>query len=160
MFRIGNGIDFHKLVRDPDRPMYLGGYHVDTEYTLLGHSDADLLLHSITDAILGALALGDIGEHYPNTDASIKNIASSKMLKSVLQMAREKGWEIVNVDSTIIAELPKISPIKQKIRESMKSILEIPLENISVKATTMEGMGTLGRAEGMMCMSTILLEKK
>jgi 2-C-methyl-D-erythritol 2,4-cyclodiphosphate synthase len=158
--RIGNGIDFHKLVEDEFRPFVLGGYHFESGFALLGHSDADILLHSIADAILGSLALGDIGEYYPDHDPALKNMKSTIIIDKVLSLIHEKGYELSNVDATIVAEFPKISPIKQKIRDSLSHILKIPVDCISIKATTMEGMGALGRAEGMMVFSTVLVSSK
>jgi 2-C-methyl-D-erythritol 2,4-cyclodiphosphate synthase len=159
-YRIGNGIDFHKLVEDEFRPFILGGYQFESGFALLGHSDADILLHSIADAILGSLALGDIGEYFPDHDPTLKNMKSSIIIDKAISLMNSKGFNLVNVDATIVAELPKISPIKQKIRESLANILKIPIDCISIKATTMEGMGSLGRAEGMMVMSTVLVSSK
>ncbi|WCL48552.1 2-C-methyl-D-erythritol 2,4-cyclodiphosphate synthase [Leptospira sp. GIMC2001] len=159
MFRIGNGIDFHKLVHEPMRPMILGGLHIDSEYALMGHSDADIVLHSLADAILGALALGDIGDHFPDTDPKWKNMNSKLIVEKTLDLMREKKFHISNIDITIVAERPKISPVRREMIESIAGILGLEAGLVSVKATTMEGMGSLGRAEGMMVLSSVLLEK-
>ena len=155
--RIGNGIDFHKLEKNLTRPLVLGGYVIDTDLSLVGHSDADILLHSIADSILGALALGDIGLHFPDTDITLKNMDSRIIIEKVLEFMKERGYEIENIDNTIIGEKPKISPHREKIRESLQNILQLDMNRISVKATTTEKMGALGRQEGLCVMSTVLL---
>jgi 2-C-methyl-D-erythritol 2,4-cyclodiphosphate synthase len=159
MYRIGNGIDFHKLENNPGRPFLLGGFEIKTELALVGHSDADILLHAIADAILGALSLGDIGQHFPDTDESIKGINSVFIINKVLNLMSDKKFKIVNVDSTIICEIPKISPYKNQILHSLSKILAIEIDCISVKATTTEKMGALGRKEGVGVFTSILLEK-
>ena len=159
MYRIGNGIDFHKLENNPDRPFILGGFEINTELALVGHSDADILLHAIADAILGALSLGDIGQHFPDTDQSIKGINSVLIINKVLSLMSDKNYKIVNIDSTIICEIPKISPYKNKIIQSLNKILNIDINCISVKATTTEKMGAIGRKEGVGVFTTVLLEK-
>lgn len=160
MFRIGNGIDFHKLVMENIRPLILGGVEIDTELALLGHSDADIVLHSISDSILGALALGDIGDHFPDTDPSLKNMDSKIILRKAIELMQDRKFQVCNLDMTIVAEKPKIAPYRDRIRTSIAEIMSINVSQVSVKATTMEGMGALGRAEGMMVFSTVLLEKK
>ncbi|NCN11303.1 MAG: 2-C-methyl-D-erythritol 2,4-cyclodiphosphate synthase [Leptospira sp.] len=160
MFRIGNGIDFHKLVMERIRPLILGGVEIDTEFALLGHSDADIVLHSISDSILGALALGDIGDHFPDTDPSLKNMDSKIILRKAIELMQDRKFQVCNLDVTIVAEKPKIAPYRDRIRTSIAEIMSINVSQVSVKATTMEGMGALGRAEGMMVFSTVLLEKK
>lgn len=160
MFRIGNGIDFHKLVMERIRPLILGGVEIDTELALLGHSDADIVLHSISDSILGALALGDIGDHFPDTDMSLKDMDSKIIVRKAVELMQERKFHICNLDITIVAEKPKIAPYRDRIRSSVAEIMNITVPQVSVKATTMEGMGSLGRAEGMMVFSSILLEKK
>jgi 2-C-methyl-D-erythritol 2,4-cyclodiphosphate synthase len=160
MFRIGNGIDFHKLVMERIRPLILGGMEIDTEFELLGHSDADIVLHSISDSILGALALGDIGDHFPDTDPSLKNMDSKIILRKAIELMQDRKFQVCNLDVTIVAEKPKIAPYRDRIRTSIAEIMSINVSQVSVKATTMEGMGALGRAEGMMVFSTVLLEKK
>ncbi|MCE9499341.1 MAG: 2-C-methyl-D-erythritol 2,4-cyclodiphosphate synthase [Leptospira sp.] len=160
MYRVGNGIDFHKLEINGARPFILGGYIIDTEWSLIGHSDADILLHAISDAILGALALGDIGDYFPDTDPENKNMNSVKIIQKVLGLLTGKKFEIVNVDSTIMAEKPKIAPHRSGITESLSAILKIDSGKISVKATTTEKMGALGRSEGIGVFSTVLLKQK
>lgn len=156
-FRIGNGIDFHKLDVDSSKPFILGGYTIATDLSLIGHSDADILLHSIADAILGALALGDIGFYFPDTDPSLKGMNSVIIAEKTLALMRDRGFEIENIDNTIIGEKPKISPHREEIRKSLQKILGIDLDRISVKATTTEKMGAIGRSEGICVLSTVLL---
>lgn len=160
MLRIGNGIDFHKLVLEPFRPLILGGVELETELALLGHSDADIVLHSLGDAILGALALGDIGDHFPDTDPELKNMDSRLIIRKCVELMQERHFQFCNVDITIVAEKPKISPHRAQIRKSIAELLNLPIPQVSLKATTMEGMGAVGRAEGIMVFSTVLLEKK
>ncbi len=157
MFRVGNGIDFHRLEVNPNRSLILGGYIIESEFALVGHSDADIVIHAISDAILGALALGDIGEYFPDTDPKWKNMDSKKILQKCLELMEQKGFRLVNVDSTILAERPKISPHKSQIRLSLSQILNLSIENISIKATTTEKMGFIGRQEGIGVFSTVLL---
>ncbi len=159
MYRVGNGLDFHTLENNPKRPFLLGGYEIETELALVGHSDADILLHAISDAILGALSLGDIGLYFPDTDSSLKGLDSKIIIKKVESLMKEKQYEIVNIDSTIICEKPKILPYREKIALSISEILALPIDTISVKATTTEKMGALGRKEGVGVLSTVLLMK-
>ncbi|MDZ4728175.1 MAG: 2-C-methyl-D-erythritol 2,4-cyclodiphosphate synthase [Leptospira sp.] len=159
MIRVGSGIDFHRLIQEPFRPLMLAGVEVESEFAFLGHSDADVLLHAVADAILGAGGLGDIGQHYPDNDASIKNISSSIIVKKCLSLVEEKGWKLVNVDCTYVGDHPKISPIRSELITSLANILSLPLDAVSIKATTSEGMGALGRSEGVMVMATVLIEK-
>lgn len=160
MYRIGNGIDFHKLVMEPFRPLILGGVEIETEYALLGHSDADIILHSIGDALLGAMSLGDIGEHFPDTDPEYKGMNSAKIIEKCIELMESRHFKICNIDITMVAEKPKIAPFRDQIRQSIANILKIPTIDVSLKATTSEGLGSLGRAEGIMVFSTVLLEKK
>lgn len=159
MYRVGNGIDFHRLEENTSRPFLLGGFEVPTELALVGHSDADILIHALSDAILGALALNDIGTYFPDSDPSLKNLDSRLILKKTLDLMVDKGYKIINIDSTIICEKPKISPHRDSIRESLSNLLKISSESISVKATTSEKMGALGRKEGVGVFTTVLLEK-
>ncbi len=154
-FRIGYGYDLHRLVTG--RPLIIGGIEIPFKMGLDGHSDADVLLHSITDAMLGALALGDIGTYFPDTDPVWKGADSSNLLKSVDQMIREREWVIQNIDSTIIAELPKFNPHIAEIRQSIAEILGMEFSNISVKATTNEKLGYIGNGEGIAAHTVILL---
>ncbi|MBK8398659.1 MAG: 2-C-methyl-D-erythritol 2,4-cyclodiphosphate synthase [Leptospiraceae bacterium] len=157
-YRVGNGIDFHRLAIDPSRPLILGGYIIENELSLVGHSDADIVLHALSDAILGALGLGDIGQYFPDTDQSLKNIDSAIILKKCLQLMTESGYRLLNVDNTIIGEKPKIAPHRLQIINSLSLLLEIPSDQISVKATTTEKMGALGRSEGLAVFSSVMLE--
>ncbi|MFA4795996.1 2-C-methyl-D-erythritol 2,4-cyclodiphosphate synthase [Leptospira kirschneri] len=160
MYRIGNGIDFHKLEINPSRPLMLGGLECESEFALVGHSDADIILHAISDAILGASALGDIGQYFPDTDPSLKNMDSKMILAKCLELMKQKGFDLVNVDCTVIGEKPKIAPLKEKIIKSLSSLLDLPLDCVSVKATTTEKMGALGRQEGIGTFCSVLLEKR
>lgn len=156
--RIGYGYDVHRL--EHDRPLILGGIHVPHEKGLLGHSDADALLHSITDAIIGALALGDIGSHFPDTDPAYKNMDSSLFLKKAAELAIERGYKVSNLDATIVAEKPKLRTHIDAMRQNIADIIDIEVDRISVKATTSERMGFVGRQEGMAAMATVLMIRR
>ncbi|MDY2922297.1 MAG: 2-C-methyl-D-erythritol 2,4-cyclodiphosphate synthase [Eubacterium sp.] len=153
--RIGMGYDVHKLV--PDRDLILGGVKIPHELGLLGHSDADVLLHSIMDALLGAAALGDIGKHFPDTDPAYKGADSVKLLEHVGRLVREAGYSIENIDATIIAQRPKMRPHIDTMRENIKEALGIELDQINVKATTEEGLGFTGSEEGISAQAICLL---
>ena len=153
--RIGHGYDVHRLV--PDRALILGGVTVPFEKGLLGHSDADVLLHAICDALLGALALGDIGKHFPDTDEQYKSIDSRILLSRTAELIREKGWQIGNIDATVIAQAPRLSPYIQEMRENIATVLNIPLDAISVKATTEEHLGFTGEGLGIAVHAVCLL---
>ncbi|ULQ54943.1 2-C-methyl-D-erythritol 2,4-cyclodiphosphate synthase [Flavihumibacter rivuli] len=157
MYRIGFGIDFHQLVEGRD--LYIGGVKIPHHKGALGHSDADVLLHAVCDALLGALALGDIGMHFPNNDPKYKDIDSKILLKKCYELIRERGYKVVNVDSSICLEEPKIKKYSLSMREIMAELLEIGLEDVSVKATTTEKMGFVGREEGLVAYATVLLVK-
>ncbi|HXB95976.1 MAG TPA: 2-C-methyl-D-erythritol 2,4-cyclodiphosphate synthase [Puia sp.] len=157
MVRIGYGIDFHQLAEG--RQLWLGGVHIPYEKGGLGHSDADVLIHAICDALLGARALGDIGQHFPNTDAAYKDIDSKVLLGRVFALVRERGWRVVNIDSTVCLEAPKIMKYAGTMRETMAGILDITVNDISIKATTTETMGFVGRGEGLVAYAVALLEK-
>lgn len=157
MYRIGQGFDIHKLVEG--RKLILGGIEIPFEKGLLGHSDADCLIHAIIDAIFGALALGDIGSHFPDTDMKYKDVNSCVLLKDAVKIMKEKGFKIVNMDSTIKIQAPKMRPYIDKIRNNLKEILNIDMDNISVKAKTMEEMGIVGEGDAVICDAIILLEK-
>ena len=154
--KIGIGYDVHALVEDRD--LILGGVKVPHEKGLLGHSDADVLVHAIEDAILGALALGDIGKLFPDTDPAFKDASSLKMMEDVVELAKEKGYRIGNIDSTIIAQSPKLAPFIDDMRKNIARVCGIDVDDISVKATTSEKMGYEGRKEGMTAMAVVLLE--
>jgi 2-C-methyl-D-erythritol 2,4-cyclodiphosphate synthase len=157
-YRVGTGIDFHKLVEGRD--LWIGGVKIPHYKGALGHSDADVLLHAICDALLGALSLGDIGKHFPDTDNSFKNIDSKILLSKTYKIIACKGYKVVNVDSNVCLEFPKIMPFAEEMRKSIASILHADVENISIKATTTEKMGFAGREEGLFANATVLLKKK
>ena len=156
--RIGIGYDIHKLV--PDRPLVLGGVNVPHSAGLEGHSDADALIHSICDAILGALGEGDIGMRFPDTDPKYKDISSKELLRDVKALMEEKGFKVNNLDCVVVAEEPKIAPYRGKMIEAISGILQIPPDLVSVKAKTSEGMGEIGRGEAIAAHSIVLLSKK
>ena len=157
-YRIGFGIDFHRL--SAGRKLWLGGVYIPHSKGAVGHSDADVLLHAIYDAMLGALNLGDIGIHFPDTDPAYKDIDSKILLKKTFDLINQKGFEIVNIDSTICLEMPKIKPYADDMRNGISGILQIQKEDISIKATTAEKMGFVGREEGLVAYATVLLHKK
>ena len=156
-FRIGSGVDFHQLTEG--RELWIGGVHVPHYKGALGHSDADVLLHAICDAMLGALALGDIGIHFPNTDPAYKNINSKILLQKCQELIAAKGYQVVNVDSTLCLEAPKIKPFVPAMRETIAQLLKVDINAVSVKATTTETMGFAGREEGLMAYATVLLQQ-
>lgn len=155
--RIGHGYDVHKLVED--RKLVLGGVEIPHEKGLLGHSDADVLVHAIMDSILGALALGDIGKHFPDTDQKYKDISSVLLLEKVYNIMSEHGYEIGNIDSTIAAQKPKLAPHIEDMRTIISTVLNTDIENINIKATTTEELGFVGRKEGISSYSVCLLRK-
>lgn len=157
MFRIGSGIDFHQLVEDRD--LWLGGVKIPHSKGAKGHSDADVLLHAICDALLGALSLGDIGVHFPDTSQEFKNIDSKILLRRTIDLIREKGWRVVNVDSTLMLEKPKIKPFVPDMQQVIAQILDVEVQDVSIKATTTEKMGFVGREEGLFAQATVLLQK-
>ena len=156
-FRIGSGVDFHQLVEG--RELWIGGISIPHYKGALGHSDADVLLHAICDALLGALALGDIGVHFPNTDPAYKNIDSKLLLAKCHELITQKGYRVVNIDSTLCLEAPKIKSYVDAMREVIASIVQISVDDVSVKATTTEKMGFAGREEGLIAYATALLQK-
>jgi 2-C-methyl-D-erythritol 2,4-cyclodiphosphate synthase len=157
-YRIGSGIDFHQLV--PGRDLWIGGIKIPHTKGALGHSDADVLLHAICDAMLGALSLGDIGVHFPDTDLAFKNIDSKVLLAKSFNLIKSKGYKIVNIDSTLCLQAPKIKPYVLQMQQAIASILEIAIEDVSIKATTTEELGFIGREEGLVAYATILLCKE
>ena len=156
--RIGLGYDVHKLVEG--RPLIMGGVNIPHEKGLLGHSDADVLIHAIMDGMLGSLALGDIGKHFPDTDEEYKGADSMKLLKCVNDLINEKGYVVNNIDSIIIAQAPKMAPHIQSMRKNRADVLNTIIDNISVKATTEEGLGFTGTKQGISAQSICLLNKK
>lgn len=155
--RIGHGYDVHKLVEK--RPLILGGVEIPHEKGLLGHSDADVLLHAIMDAILGAAALGDIGQLFPDSSVEFEGISSLVLLRNVAERVAEAGYAIVNIDATVLAQSPKLAPYRQQMRGNISEALKIPADCISVKATTEEGLGFTGEKLGIAAHAIALLEK-
>ncbi|KHF39050.1 2-C-methyl-D-erythritol 2,4-cyclodiphosphate synthase [Halalkalibacter okhensis] len=153
--RIGQGFDVHQLVEG--RPLILGGITIPYELGLLGHSDADVLLHTIADAALGAIGEGDIGKHFPDTDSAFKDADSAKLLTHVWELVKEKGYKLGNIDCTIIAQKPKMAPHIETMRARIAELLEADVSQVNVKATTTEKLGFTGRGEGIASQATILL---
>ena len=156
--RIGSGIDFHQLVEGRD--LWIGGIKIPHTKGALGHSDADVLLHAICDALLGALSLGDIGTHFPDNDNAYKNIDSKILLKRTYDLITDKGYYIINIDSSLCLEAPKIKPHVQAMQTCIAEILNLAVDAISIKATTTEKMGFVGREEGLVAYATCLLATK
>lgn len=156
--RSGIGYDVHRFA--DDRPLILGGVEIPFERGLLGHSDADVLLHAIADALLGAAALGDIGVHFPPTDPKWKDLDSVEILKHSIDLLAEHGWTVVNIDATVVAEQPKVNPHVPAMKARIHEITGIPLSAISIKATTNEGMGWIGREEGIATFATAMIAPK
>ena len=158
MIRIGHGYDVHKLVEG--RKLILGGVEIENNgMGLLGHSDADVLLHAVSDALLGAAAYGDIGKHFPDTDEKYKNADSLKLLKCVYELLKENGYHIVNLDATVLAQAPKLAPHIVKMRENIAEALDLDVDFVSVKATTEEGLGFTGTKQGIAAHCVCLIEK-
>lgn len=157
MIRVGQGFDVHQLVEG--RPLIIGGVHIPYEKGLLGHSDADVLLHTITDAILGALALGDIGKHFPDTDAAYKDADSVVLLRKVWEMVVARGYKLGNVDATIIAQKPKMLPYIPAMVDIIAEVLQADVTQVNVKATTTEQLGFTGRGEGIASQAVVCLVK-
>ena len=157
-YRIGFGIDFHPLAKG--REFWLGGVRIPHDRGAVGHSDADVLIHAICDALLGALNLGDIGEHFPNTDPAYKDIDSKILLERCYALVRDKGYRVINIDSTVCLEAPKVMKYAPAMRAAMAAVLGMDAGDISIKATTTEQMGFVGRGEGLVAYATVLLEKQ
>ncbi|MDA1478180.1 2-C-methyl-D-erythritol 2,4-cyclodiphosphate synthase [Bacillus changyiensis] len=157
MFRIGQGFDVHQLVKG--RPLIIGGVTIPSEQGLLGHSDADVLLHTIADACLGAIGEGDIGKHFPDTDPEFKDADSFKLLQHVWQLVKGKGYTLGNLDCTIIAQKPKMAPYIEDMRVRIAEGLDADISQINVKATTTEKLGFTGRAEGIAAQAVVLIQK-
>ena len=156
-YRTGIGFDVHAFVNG--RKLIIGGVEIDYEKGLAGHSDADVLLHAITDALLGSLALGDLGKHFPDTDQKYKDADSKILLKHSYNLIKEKGYKIGNIDAVVSAQKPKLSPYIDDIRKVISNLLDTEIENVSVKATTTEKLGFVGREEGVAAFSTVLVFK-
>ena len=157
MFRIGNGYDVHRLVEG--RKLVLGGVEIPHTKGVLGHSDGDVLIHAIMDAMLGALALGDIGQHFPDTDMKYENIDSTILLTRVKELIEERGYRVINLDSIVVLQKPKIKPYIETMRKRVAEVLEIDVEQVSVKATTEEKLGFTGDETGVKSYCVVLLEK-
>ena len=158
--RIGIGYDIHRLVEG--RSLILGGVSIAYDKGLLGHSDADVLVHAICDALLGAAGLGDIGSHFPDDDSQYKDISSLKLLSQTCRLLTDKGYRIVNLDATILAEAPKLAPHRQKMQTNLADTMNISADNINIKATTTEGLGVIGKGKGIgaMCIAMIDLNSE
>lgn len=155
--RIGQGYDAHRFSSEP--PLVLGGVSIDFHLGMEAHSDGDVLLHALCDALLGASALGDIGKHFPDNDPQYKNINSRKLLRQVVQLLAEQGYRVVNADNTIVAQKPRLAPHIDSMRANIAADLQVEFGDVNVKATTTEGMGFAGRGEGIACYSVVLLAK-
>lgn len=155
--RIGQGYDVHKLAEGRD--LVLGGVIIPHDFGLDGHSDADVLLHAISDALLGSLALGDIGKHFPDTDPAFKNADSRKLLRNVYKLIKEEGYRVVNIDTTVIAQQPKLAPYIKEMRNNIAGDLDINIQQVSIKATTSEQLGFEGRQEGISAHAVVLISK-
>ena len=158
MIRIGNGFDVHKLVEN--RRLVLCGVEIPYELGLLGHSDADVAIHALMDALIGALALGDIGKHFPDNDSSYKDIDSMILFEKVLALKEFTNWSISNIDLTIIAQRPKLGQYREQMRENIAKVVKLDISQVSVKFTTTEKLGFTGRGEGIASMASVLLESK
>jgi len=155
--RIGTGYDVHRLVEN--RKLIIGGVEIPHTYGLQGHSDADVLTHAIMDALLGAAALGDIGQHFPDTDEKFKGISSLSMLKEVAKLIAKEGYQIQNIDTTIIAQAPKLTPYKESMKLTLSQTLNLPLTAINIKATTEEGLGFTGAKQGIAAQAVCLIKR-
>ena len=156
-YRIGSGVDFHQLAAG--RELWIGGIKIPHHKGAIGHSDADVLLHAICDALLGALCLGDIGDHFPDTDSAYKNIDSKILLQKTIELIKKQGYSIVNIDTTLCLQAPRIKPYTEQMQKAIAAIADITEKDISIKATTTEQMGFVGREEGLMAYATVLLKK-
>jgi len=154
-YRIGQGIDAHRLV--PGRPLILGGVTIPYERGLEGHSDGDVLLHAIADALLGALGEGDLGRHFPSSDQSLRGVASIEILSRVMAMSRERGFRVVNLDATVVAETPRLAPYQGAMEAVVEDALEISAAAVNLKVTSTDQLGAIGRGEGMAAMAVVLL---
>jgi len=156
-YRIGSGVDFHQL--KVGRELWIGGVNIPFKKGALGHSDADVLLHAICDALLGALALGDIGIHFPNTSKEFKNIRSTVLLQRTMDMVKQKEYSVVNIDCTICLQEPKLKQYSAEMRKTISTITGVSENDVSIKATTTEEMGFIGKGKGIMAYATVLLQK-
>ncbi len=157
-FRIGHGYDVHRT--DPDRRLVIGGVQIECEFGLLGHSDADVLLHAVCDAVIGALALGDIGKHFPDTSSEYKDIDSMILLRHTVGLMRERGYILSNLDATVIAQKPKLLPYIMQMRENISGAFDVGVDRVNVKATTEEKLGFTGDCSGIAAHAVVLLESR
>lgn len=160
--RIGHGYDVHRFAdnAEPDAHVIIGGVPIAHTRSLLAHSDGDVLVHALCDALLGALALGDIGRHFPDSDPRYRNCSSLLLLQQVLTLVRAEGWEVANADTTLVAQAPRFAPHVQGMRETLAQAMGIDTAQVSVKATTTEGLGFTGRGEGIACHAVTLLQRR
>jgi len=156
--RIGQGFDVHRLVEG--RPLFLGGVEIAFERGLEGHSDGDALLHAVSDAILGALGEGDLGRHFPSSDARFKGLASREILAEVVRRMGERGLELANLDATVIAQAPRLAPYQEAMRRCVAEVLGVKQERVNLKVTSTDGLGAIGRGEGIAAMAVVLLAEK
>ena len=157
-YRIGSGVDFHQLQKG--RELWIGGVNIPFKKGATGHSDADVLLHAICDALLGAACLGDIGIHYPNNSPEYKNIDSKILLKKTMELIKKENYSVVNIDSSVCLEEPKIKTFTKQMQQNISEIVGVDITDVSIKATTTEQMGFIGRGEGIAAYATVLLEKR
>lgn len=160
-FRIGHGYDVHRFAAtaEPGAQLTIGGVRIAHFHRLLAHSDGDVLVHALCDALLGALALGDIGKHFPDSDARYRNCSSLLLLQNVLTLVRTEGWNVANADTTLVAQQPRFAPHVQAMRETLAAAMNVAIDQVSVKATTTEGLGFAGRQEGIACYAVVLLQR-
>ncbi len=156
--RVGQGFDVHRLV--PGRPLWLGGVEIPHDRGLEGHSDGDALLHAVADALLGALGAGDLGAHFPSSEERWRGVASREILAAAARLVRERGFEVGNVDATVIAEAPRLSPFQAAMRSSVAETLGVPEERVNLKVTSTDGLGALGRGEGIAATAVALLDER
>jgi 2-C-methyl-D-erythritol 2,4-cyclodiphosphate synthase len=156
-WRVGQGIDAHRLVAG--RPLVLGGVEIEYERGLEGHSDGDALLHAVADAVLGAAGLGDLGRHFPSSREDLRGADSSRLLAEAVAHAREAGFEVGNVDATVVAQAPRLAPWQEKMRAGVAAALGVELERVNVKVTSTDGLGAMGRGEGISALAVVLLER-
>ena len=156
--RVGQGFDVHRLV--PGRPLWLGGVEIPHDRGLEGHSDGDALLHAVADALLGALGAGDLGAHFPSSDERWRGVASREILAAAARRVRERGFEVGHVDAPVIAEAPRLSPFQAAMRSSVAEILGVPEERVNLKVTSTDGLGALGRGEGIAATAVVLLDER
>lgn len=155
--RIGHGYDVHRFSDAGDEPLWLAGVEIPEPYSLIAHSDGDVLLHAVCDAILGAIGAGDIGEHFPDSDPAFSGASGATLVAEVLALSREKGWRPLNVDVTVICQIPRLAPYRGDMRSRLAALLALPLEAANIKATTTERLGFEGRGEGIACHAVVLM---